>query len=482
MMDLVGSAARLVTQPDLERIKEGVQVNQKLHALVQKISDRVLGQTGERAELSPLEEVLGPDLHHLFSQIKEELKIDPLDSRVEPTSFEEVSAGGASAGSGVVLDLSVTRLYALATADDIRGLSRFKAAGGNIHQIDSSGLNILQLAAKHRKKTVLTWAIQVGVGREGVDKLVRVGRLTALMYACTKWEGITRDQDRPSVVKLLIENCADVEKISFEGKTALQYAEEAGFEKIVRYLKEVQSKKLCKKFEYASVTWSGPVITLQEKMEGGRTETVPIGDYLGGAARRGDLDNLKKYIQYCEFVDSDGRSILCNLTKYGHVDALKKMYPLVSSRISVNQGDDFGCTPIIFVSARPAEYDKKEEESQEEYENRMREFEKNKLECAQFLIERGADLTIKDSSGVSPLTLAVQNRFFTIVQYFLSLSNPELEIDPLTREAAKGSPEMSELIVAEMVKRATQRVMTKLEIEKRTLIQRISALVTRYGL
>ena len=237
-----------------------------------------------------------------------------------------------------------TPLHWAIVADDWDLVRELIEAGADISL--GSQQNALEIAKLMNSETKL---IEVFIDAKGVDAIVRDGR-TVLIYAA--WNGSTE------VVKLLIDNGADLNHKSNHGDTALMYAARDGHTDVVKFLID-----------------NG--VDLNHKNNGGVTALIY-------AARKEHTEVVKFLVDNgadMNIKTKYGWTALMYASRYGYTEVVKLF---IDNGADMNIKDVDGWTALMYAA------------------------EKGCKEIVKLLIDNKADLNIKTKVGRTALDIAEQ--------------------------------------------------------------------------
>ncbi|KAJ5700867.1 hypothetical protein N7493_011913 [Penicillium malachiteum] len=263
------------------------------------------------------------------------------------------------------------------------------------------------------------------VSKESTDS--KLGR-SALSWAAK--------HGHPDVVKLLLEKGADFNAKDSKGRTPLLFAAKKGYSDIVKLLLKKEAQ-----------------VDLQD--HSGRTPLM-------AAARKGQRDVVKLLLEAkadVHLVDNSRRTPLSHAVFRGDFDIVKL---LLETEAYVNASDCVGQTPLSYAAA----YDQSDVMASWFDAGAGLPAESDYSEIVELLIEKGADVELRDKDQDTPLLLAVRHGCFNVVKLILDFG-AELDVKDkyqhtlLSLVAARGYSEIMRILLkeeAEGAKKSTTNV------------------------
>ncbi|BBN18397.1 hypothetical protein MPTK1_8g02160 [Marchantia polymorpha subsp. ruderalis] len=240
------------------------------------------------------------------------------------------------------------------------------------------GWTAIHLAASWNHLDILSLLIEKGAQLEARDSEGR----TALHSAVT--------EGHVDCVKMLLDAGADKDARSVDGRTAVFRAAAKGDSLLVELLLECGASKSIKTLEGKS-----PYDIAVEKGHGAVLNALELGDGLLTAARKGDLEVVRRYLGKGAQVDAGDQygwtALHCAAFK-GHAEVVGE---LLAHGASVQSRDLEGHTPLHCA------------------------VETGRKDVVQLLIGRGADVNAQSVRGATPLNIAAALKYAGILRFLL---------------------------------------------------------------
>jgi len=121
--------------------------------------------------------------------------------------------------------------YAIRYQASIEAIKLLLECGANLQEIDEDGLSAIDIAIKFKREDVIRLCIQKGMD---VNKTSRKSKINPLLLASCF--------NDVNIVKLLLDNGADINYVDNYGMNAKDYARKLGQKKVLKFLEEQGAK------------------------------------------------------------------------------------------------------------------------------------------------------------------------------------------------------------------------------------------------
>jgi len=339
-----------------------------------------------------------------------------LDGNIPMIKFLEENG----ADFNVKTDDGSSVMMAAANAGQIEVIKYLKSKGMDINQKNRFGLTPLIEAVIYGRMSVVKYLLENGADVDAYYSGEGSPRGTALSLAIEK--------KKPGIVRILLDKTKNIKDVDFSGNTALHLAAEKGNVEYIKYFVEkgldINSKNIWK---------STPlIVALAEKKYAAAKCLLKLGANVNiGSDRKktavriafeNNYDELA--FEMCGLTD-DKNQVLAEAIRFGKKDLAEKL---------LDSGLDFNAivegAPLVVIAA-----------------------ENNKMELFKLLVDRGADINLKDKKGSAAILAAAQGGNIEMLKYLRGKgqdinSRNRFGTTPLIAAASTNNAEMIKYLIA----------------------------------